>query len=1085
MRNNKLVIALLVLVLVIGTAVGIWMVTQGNDQGRGSQSAGLDDGSTGGLDGGDPLDSDPLRKKDNRAPDETDTGKDPAKDPTETTEKTDSNPKIDPDKIKTGPDEPPVEPVIEYEPHSYEITVHGKVTIKSDGRAAVGAKVTAEVPEENNFYPGMPGNSKPRAKNDRPKGSISGSTTTDGAGEYRMALTVNSFRPKGSQGPQQVFDPIMVVATMSGYAPARSTSLWVLPDTDEEVNLKLAVPAAVRGRVIDAVSHEGIAGATGQFSDVDSWRDGGSQPISFTTDDKGYFNLNPVPSSNYVLSVQAEGYASYDGWRGQGRINLAGGEEKDIGDIPLMLAGKVSGRVVSADGGAPIPNATVELKQSAQWGGWSSNSTTTGEDGTFTIAAVDPGSYTLQARAKGYAMAELTAQAIEPGQDLNIGDIRLGQGLLLSGVVTDAEDKPLKGAKVSLIEPPGANTWFQSGDEVSSDETDEAGRFELAGAYDGTFTLKVTAEGFAAHSESLKVAGANSGLKVRMSTGGTVLGRVMDADGTPVPNIQVRAINHDTQGYSMFKSQPAMAWGFLFAGDAVTAMTGEDGSFRLENVNAGTYLLAAIRDAETPATKDDIKVENDREVNIGDLLFAGKGSARITVTEDGIPVPELGVTLNQGMAWGGSSDNNGTTDNAGTALIEDVPAGTWYIRTARDEETFDTDNARRRIVIESGRVTELTLELRPKDGVHLHGKLTINGKATFQDIILLGMGTRSDVVKTTKPQQGGYYEFIGLKTGSYVLHARESDTYVSCKAVLDLKEEGDFPFDMDFKGFLVTGTVSTPDNTPAQRSSVSLSIGHLASEHPDFATWLKGRTNADSEGKFKFENVPPGTYVISASLDGVGTATTQVTLSSADQGGVNFNIQQNSGSIKLTVTKLNGTPASGGGFAMVSLNAPDGTPVDLGEFQGWFMLSEGATQTIPTVEPGTYTLVIKASGYLQKKLAGVAVKKGEVTSTEVELTAAAELHLTFTNTEVTQAMLNEASIRYFDAGGNEIERESNEFDYWGAPPPEPPKPTLVTKYLGPQVTEVRIKVAGFAELLVPVQFAIGKKIEKEESLVAE
>src|SRR5687767_899358 len=93
-----------------------------------------------------------------------------------------------------------------------------------------------------------------------------------------------------------------------------------------------------------------------------------------------------------------------------------------------------------------------------------------------------------------------------------------------------------------------------------------------------------------------------------------------------------------------------------------------------------------------------------------------------------------------------------------------------------------------------------------------------------------------------------------------------------------------------------------------------------------------------------------------------------------------------------------------------------------------------------------------------------------VTSVFVKVRCNSELHLTFTNTEVTQAMLNEASIRYFDAGGNEIERESNEFDYWGAPPPEPPKPTLVTKYLGPQVTEVRIKVAGFAELLVPVQF---------------
>jgi hypothetical protein len=1083
MRNNKLVVGLLVLVLVIGGAIGIWVVTQADDQGSGSQTAGLDDGSTGGLDDGNPLEADPARK-DNRKAEELDPAGNPEKNPTEGSNKAELDPKVDPNKVATDADVPPVEPATEYESYSYEISVYGKVTIKSDGRAAVGAKVAAEVSDDNNFYGGMPGNA-PRTKSDRPKGSVSGSTTTDGVGEYRVKLTLTSYRPKGWQGPPQVSDQIAVVATMSGYAPAKSTSLGVLPDDEQEVNLKLAVPAAVRGRVVDAVNREGVVGATGQFSDVDSWRDGGSQPFSFTTDDKGYFSLNAMPASSYILSVQADGYASYDGWLGQGRISLEGGEEKDIGDIPLMLAGKISGRVIFADTGAPIASASVELKQSSQWGGWSSNGTTTAEDGTFSISAVDPGTYTLQARAKGYAMAELTAQAIEPGQKLNIGDIKLGRGLVMAGIVTDADGKPLEGATVSLLEPPETNAWIRSGEEVSNDQTDAAGHFELAGGHEGTFTLEAKAAGFAKHSETMKITGAKSDLKIQMSRGGTIIGRVMDAGGAPMANIDVRAVNQNTQAYSIYKAQPTFGWGILWGGDAVNGISLEDGTFKLENVGAGTYLLCAINGAEPPAIKDDIKVENDREINAGDLLFKGKGSARITIVEDGVPVADLSVTLNQGMAWGGRDDNAGTTDNAGTALIEGVSAGTWYIRTARDEANFDTDNARRRIVVESGRITEFTLELRPKDGVHLHGKLTINGKAVFQDIMLLGMGVRSDVVKTTKAQQGGYYEFIGLKTGSYMLHARESDTVVTCKAMLELKEEGDFPFDMDFKGYSVTGTVNTPDNTPVQRSAVSVSIGHLANEHPDFAVWLKGRTNADSDGKFKLENVPPGTYVISAALDGVGTASMQVTVTSADQGGVNFNIQQNSGSIKLTVSKLNGIPVAGGGFAMVSLTTTDGTPVDLGEFQGWFMLSEGASQTIPTVEPGTYTLIIKASGYLQKSLTGIVVKKGEVTNTDAELTAAAELHLTFASTEVTQAMLNEASVRYFDAAGSEIERESNEFDNWGAPPAELPKPTLVAKYLGPQVTEVRIKVAGFAELSVPVQFIVGKKIEKEESLVAE
>jgi hypothetical protein len=170
---------------------------------------------------------------------------------------------------------------------------------------------------------------------------------------------------------------------------------------------------------------------------------------------------------------------------------------------------------------------------------------------------------------------------------------------------------------------------------------------------------------------------------------------------------------------------------------------------------------------------------------------------------------------------------------------------------------------------------------------------------------------------------------------------------------------------------------------------------------------------------------------------------------------------------------------------MASLTLPDGTPVNLGDtFEGWFMLSEGTPQTIPTVEPGTYTVIVKGAGYLSKSIAGVVVKKGEVTAVEAELTAAAELHLTMSNAEVTQAMLDSASVRYFDAQGAEVARETNIFDSWQTPAP-PERPTLMAKYLSPQVTEVRVKVAGFAEYSVAVQFAVGKKIEQEGTLVAE
>jgi hypothetical protein len=114
----------------------------------------------------------------------------------------------------------------------------------------------------------------------------------------------------------------------------------------------------------------------------------------------------------------------------------------------------------------------------------------------------------------------------------------------------------------------------------------------------------------------------------------------------------------------------------------------------------------------------------------------------------------------------------------------------------------------------------------------------------------------------------------------------------------------------------------------------------------------------------------------------------------------------------------------------------------------------------------------------------VQVVKGERAEVELEFTAAAELHATCTNVELTQASLDKAVVRHFDSQGRELPTSKNLFDAWGSGPP-PEKPTLRAGYIGPAVTELRIKLPGYAELSVPVQFSAGKKIEQELTFVAE
>jgi hypothetical protein len=317
------------------------------------------------------------------------------------------------------------------------------------------------------------------------------------------------------------------------------------------------------------------------------------------------------------------------------------------------------------------------------------------------------------------------------------------------------------------------------------------------------------------------------------------------------------------------------------------------------------------------------------------------------------------------------------------------------------------------------------------------------------------------------------------------MHVREGDKRVTARVSLQLTQEGDKELTRDFKGYKVGGTVATPEDSPAQRSSVAVSIAHADAIKPGFTTWLRGSTNCGTDGAFQFENVTAGQYLVTATLDGVGSASAQVTIASADSTGLNLSISNNSGKIKLTVTKLNGTPVTGGSFASVVLIDSNGASVDLGQsFQGYMMLGQGNTQTLPTVAPGTYTLRVHGSGYVRKDVEGIVVEQGKTADVDLELTAAAELHMTVTNPEVTQAMLDAASVHYYDAQGTELTVETNPFDSM-VPADAPEKPTLKARYIGPDVAEVRIKLDGYAEVKIQVSFEAGKKIEKQEMLLTE
>jgi hypothetical protein len=239
----------------------------------------------------------------------------------------------------------------------------------------------------------------------------------------------------------------------------------------------------------------------------------------------------------------------------------------------------------------------------------------------------------------------------------------------------------------------------------------------------------------------------------------------------------------------------------------------------------------------------------------------------------------------------------------------------------------------------------------------------------------------------------------------------------------------------------------------------------------------------DAEGRYRFEHVPAGNYRVTASLESIGSVGRDVNMAGSDVGGVDLTVAANGGSLRVTLKKLHGTLPQGG-FGLVQVKDQGGHVLDFGsQGAGFFMPADNAQVELPTIPAGTYTVIISASACLPLEKTGVAITKDKRTELEIDLTVGAELHLGVTNSEVTQAMLDSAKVTYHDAQGNELAIPKSVFDSWNTPA-APEKPTLRARYIGPAVAQVRIKLPGYAEIAVPIEFEAGKKIVKTESLFA-
>jgi hypothetical protein len=422
---------------------------------------------------------------------------------------------------------------------------------------------------------------------------------------------------------------IGVEASHPGYAETRLEGIEVdSTGGGSEVEIVLRRGGALEG-VVRTRDGTDIAGRTVQvYRRINSW----STDTARTSED-GSFRIEHLPAGKMIASLQhVEGDEMY---AVQSReVDIVEGETTyvEFSSRRVVVQGQVT------RGGSPLSGVEIELWREGPDFGASSGLSRVGdppivgpryltamtdEDGYYELLVGEPGEYGVSASAYGVGLPSRTV-TIPDVESLSL-DLDFG-GALLSGRVVDKDtEAPIAGAFVTARSTKPSAGGSGAGLEVGPD-----GRFELD-LHPGEFTIVVRAEGYARTEEKVVLEeGGRSDLVLALSSGLRITGRVVDASGRGLGNLQVMAVD-DSSDISAVPTRIGQA------------MTIPDGSFRLKDLARGRYnILVASVDAEGFAFLPSVASGADDLVLV--LQPGGKVDG-LVVDAEGAPVADAVVAL--------------------------------------------------------------------------------------------------------------------------------------------------------------------------------------------------------------------------------------------------------------------------------------------------------------------------------------------------------------------------------------------------------------------------------------------------------
>lgn len=827
------------------------------------------------------------------------------------------------------------------------------------------------------------------------------STATDTNGNYRIdGLSPGSYTAR---------------ATATLY---QSQSIGAIISAGQETSIDFSLvanPGTIYGTVIDGSLGHPISNSTVQVFQ------GATLVASTQTDINGNYTIESLAPGTYTVLAEKDSYQT------QAQGTTVGAGEHILVSFQLSPnPGAVAGTVLA--GGNPAAGATVDLFQ----GTTLLASTVTSSDGTYTLTGISPGTYTVRVTLTGYQIASVGV-TVTAGATTTIDISLLSAQGTISGHVQTALLTPISGATIEVID---------GGNVIASTTTDTQGDYTVSGLAPITYTVRAVSPGYQTTTQSATVVAASittadftlladvgaikgtvtsssgapiSGTRVVIVQGSTPIAETLTAsDGSyRVSNIppgsytvEASATNFQTsiQGAVVetgiettvdFVLQPAPGSLVGTVSDALgpihgamidvlqgstivaTTLTANDGTFAINGLAPGDFLVRAS------ATNHETQVQSasivSNLITTADfVLFMSPGAIEGTVNDDALPpnpIPGASVDLFQN-----SNLISSTRTDANAAYSFPNLAPTFYsVRAVAPTFSAQSLGA----LVQPLTTTTVTFHLQANPG-SIFGTVTDTALHPISGARVEALAG-SSVIASTLTDATGTYTLSGLSPGDYTVRvtiAPYSSQAKNATVTAGASIEVNFALSST-QGTLIGQVLNGSTNLPVIGATIGLYQGSA----------FVGSTATTCCGTYAFTNVSPGQYTITASASLLQTAFIEGTVVANETTAVNFVLQENPGTVQGTVTS-GGAPISSATVRIQQRNTIVATA----------STATNGGYTISGLAPGTYIVVITASGY-QTKMLGFTIAAGQtLTQDFVLLTGAGSLIGTVTKSGTSDAI---------------------------------------------------------------------------------